>query len=96
MSLLNVHEVIGWTTCANLRCLQQLTRDHVVMTTSAHLRRFCSVECIGEGQQAWTETIYENAKTDGREAMEATIARVWKTEERITWAKEMRQQMGDV
>ena len=38
--------------CANRKCGRELTRDHVIMITTMHMRRFCSVECIAEGQRA--------------------------------------------
>lgn len=55
--MFNVHEVIGWFRCANLSCTAALHSDHVTLTTTTHVRRFCSVECIHEGQQAWHELI---------------------------------------
>lgn len=54
----NVHEVIGWFNCANLACTEQLRADHVTLTTTTQLRRFCSVECITEGQSAWDNFLY--------------------------------------
>jgi hypothetical protein len=60
MALFNIHEDIGWYRCANLNCRQPLGHDHVVLLTTAHLRRFCSVECIAAGQKAWQDAIYES------------------------------------
>lgn len=53
--LSNIHEIVGWHNCANMRCQAALSVDHVVMTTTAHMRRFCSVGCIAEGQEATDE-----------------------------------------
>lgn len=39
-------------TCANTRCGVVLDIDHVVLVTTVHMRRFCSVECITQGQEA--------------------------------------------
>lgn len=63
----NIHEEIGWFTCANLRCKRTLGRDHVTLVTTAHMRRFCSVLCITEGQRAWHERI---ASPDNPEVQE--------------------------
>jgi len=38
--------------CENTRCGRKLAVDHVTLVTTAHVRRFCCVECIHEGQQA--------------------------------------------
>lgn len=40
------------TTCANSRCRAPLPVDHVTLVTTRHVRRFCTVECIAEGQRA--------------------------------------------
>lgn len=47
--------------CANTRCRRPLGVDHVTMTTTVHLRRFCSVECIIDGFEAHREQIYAEA-----------------------------------
>jgi hypothetical protein len=57
MTIRNVHERIGWHNCANLRCRRQLSKDHVTLLTTTHMRRFCSVECIIEGQKAWYDQL---------------------------------------
>jgi len=57
MTIRNVHERIGWHNCANLRCRSQLSVDHVTLLTTVHMRRFCSVECIVEGQMAWLDQL---------------------------------------
>jgi hypothetical protein len=41
--------------CANPRCGRALGVDHVTMVTTTHVRRFCTVECITEGQQCAME-----------------------------------------
>lgn len=51
--IFNIHEVIGWFNCANLNCHKPLSTDHVTLTTTAHMRRFCCVPCIVEGETAW-------------------------------------------
>jgi hypothetical protein len=51
--------------CANARCRALLAADHVTLVTTAHVRRFCSVECIAEGQQAHHEAIAAAARGDG-------------------------------
>lgn len=38
--------------CANADCRAELERDHVTLITTLHVRRFCSVECIADGQRA--------------------------------------------
>ena len=48
-------------TCDNARCKRQLAVDHVTLITTAHVRRFCCVECIAEGQQAALDAIMEEA-----------------------------------
>lgn len=58
---IDVHDVIGWHRCANIDCLQELEVDHVVLLTTAHMRRFCSVECIGQGKEAWDDVIGRSA-----------------------------------
>jgi hypothetical protein len=45
--------------CANLRCGRPLGVDHVILLTTMHMRRFCSVECIHEGQEAAYEKAYQ-------------------------------------
>lgn len=49
----NVHEVIGWFNCANLRCRRPVGGDHVTLLTTAHMRRFCDVDCVAQGDQVW-------------------------------------------
>ncbi len=39
--------------CANPACIIKLSVDHVTLTTSAHVRRFCSVECIEPSRLAY-------------------------------------------
>lgn len=56
--IFNLHEVIGWFNCANLMCREPLRIDHVTLTTTTHLRRFCSVDCISEGREAWDNFLY--------------------------------------
>jgi len=53
MAVDNIHERIGWFNCANLNCRRRLEVDHVTLITTTHMRRFCSVDCIVEGQTAW-------------------------------------------
>lgn len=43
--------------CENKRCGRKLSVDHVTLVTTAHVRRFCCVECIHEGQQAFHDYI---------------------------------------
>ena len=38
--------------CANRMCRSSLKVDHVTLVTTGHVRRFCGVECITEGQEA--------------------------------------------
>lgn len=82
----NIHEEIGWFTCANLRCKRELGRDHVTLITTAHMRRFCSVLCITEGQAAWQDSLYQRfeqemrtraAATEDAAAAKAMIARIF-------------------
>jgi hypothetical protein len=47
----------GTVRCANAKCRQPLTVDHVTLITTAHVRRFCSVECIAEGHRAHLDAI---------------------------------------
>ena len=60
----NIHEVIGWFNCANLKCRKPLGQDHVTLLTTTHLRRFCDVECITEGKQAWNELVRHSGAGD--------------------------------
>lgn len=60
----NIHQWLGLDRCANARCQAELSTDHVTLTTTAHVRRFCCVEHIAEGQAAWNEVVYR-AQTDG-------------------------------
>lgn len=43
--------------CANVECRAKLERDHVTLITTLHVRRFCSVECIADGQRAHHDAI---------------------------------------
>lgn len=52
-NLRNIHQRVGWYTCANLACLQPVGRDHVTLTTTTQLRRFCNTYCLREGLDAW-------------------------------------------
>lgn len=36
-------------------CGKELHVDHVIMLTTKHMRRFCSVECIILGRNKWLE-----------------------------------------
>jgi len=38
-------------------CGLPLSADHVLLVTTAHLRRFCSVECVVEGHRQWMERL---------------------------------------
>jgi hypothetical protein len=52
----------GHAFCHNMNCQRPLTdRDPVVMITSAHIRWFCCVECIGEGNAAHIRAIVDEA-----------------------------------
>lgn len=57
----SIHQVIGWQHCANLRCRRPLQVDHVTLTTTTHIRRFCQVECVIDGFAAWHELIFSPA-----------------------------------
>jgi len=39
--------------CTNPSCREPLGTDHVLLVTTAHVRRFCSVECIEPSRQAF-------------------------------------------
>jgi hypothetical protein len=43
--------------CANSQCARPLGIDPVVLITTAHVRRFCCVECIAEGKRAADEAL---------------------------------------
>jgi hypothetical protein len=43
--------------CANSRCARPIGIDPVVLITTAHVRRFCCVECIAEGKRAADEAL---------------------------------------
>jgi hypothetical protein len=47
--------------CANIRCDRDLDVDHVTVTTTAHVRRFCSMHCVVEGFQAHQDQLYADA-----------------------------------
>jgi hypothetical protein len=75
----NIHDVIGFDRCANLDCLRELSDDPVMVSTTRHARRFCSVACVSPGEQAWQRTIHSNvlANEEGRpETMEETVRRL--------------------
>jgi len=67
----SIHERIGWFNCANLNCRRELGQDPVILITTAHMRRFCSVECITDGQAAWTQHTYDTADLTMDESYEA-------------------------
>jgi hypothetical protein len=64
MNYNNIHDLIGWGTCANLRCLADLEVDHVSLITTAHLRRFCSVACITEGHAVWLDALGHSVRDE--------------------------------
>ena len=66
----NIHNEVGWSNCANLRCRSPLDVDHVTLITTAHVRRFCSVECITEGQAAWHQRI---VSADSAESLDQVL-----------------------
>lgn len=43
--------------CANPNCGAELGVDHVTLITTAHIRRFCCVECIAAGNEANMQAI---------------------------------------
>jgi hypothetical protein len=49
----------GERNCDNSRCGRELAADHVTMTTTRHVRHFCSVECITEGNEATMQAAAE-------------------------------------
>ena len=49
--------------CANLLCAAPLDVDHVVLITTVHVRQFCSVECIHEGQEARYDALLRSSWT---------------------------------
>jgi hypothetical protein len=53
--------------CANLNCQKELKIDHVILLTTMHMRRFCSVECITEGQIAHYENLAQEVWQEGRQ-----------------------------
>ncbi|NHC47135.1 hypothetical protein [Motilibacter aurantiacus] len=52
--------------------------DPVTLLTTTHMRRFCSVECIAQGQQVWTEIIYSSTREDYGHGGDAAIQRAVK------------------
>lgn len=48
--------------CENPACDRPLRVDHVVLVTTKHVRRFCSVECIHESQQIHEQRIWESVR----------------------------------
>lgn len=67
--------------CANARCRARLNADHVTLVTTGHVRRFCTVECIHEGQQAHHDAIAAEVMAEeqgmtgtDRRAAEAVLA----------------------
>jgi hypothetical protein len=44
--------------CANPYCQAPLGADHVILLTTMHMRRFCTVECIAVGKKAHDEEIW--------------------------------------
>ena len=37
--------------CENPKCREELSADHVILVTTMHFRRFCSVECLEESHR---------------------------------------------
>lgn len=69
----NIHQWLGWDRCANARCQVELGVDHVTLTTTAHVRRFCCVEHIADGQDAWNEVL-QRSVLDDSDALAALAA----------------------
>ncbi|MFD1083452.1 hypothetical protein [Micromonospora andamanensis] len=57
--------------CANVECCEALGRDHVTLITTAHMRRFCSVECIAAGQRAHDLAVGQHARLRSKLMLEA-------------------------
>jgi hypothetical protein len=43
--------------CENPLCGELLTADHVLLATTCHVRRFCTVECIAESKMFHEDAI---------------------------------------
>ena len=62
--------------CTNPSCREPLGADHVLLVTTAHVRRFCSVECVEPSRQAFERArAAAYAETRG-EPVDAFIARL--------------------
>lgn len=57
--------------CSNLECCEALGRDHVTLITTAHVRRFCSVECVAAGQRAHQLALGQHARLRSKLMFEA-------------------------
>lgn len=57
--------------CANLECCEVVGRDHVTLITTAHMRRFCSVECITVGKRAHDLAVGQRARLYSKLLVEA-------------------------
>lgn len=85
MTMVNIHNLIGWDRCANLDCQRLLTDDPVILLTTGRLRRFCLVSCIQDGQNAWHHAIYESSYSpdEGLINIDKTIRRLWPIKKEI-------------
>jgi hypothetical protein len=57
--------------CANPLCVSSLSTDCVTLTTTFHVRRFCTVQCLIESFEIANETIWARSRydTDERNAL---------------------------
>jgi hypothetical protein len=63
--------------CTNPACRKPLGVDHVTLVTTAHVRRFCSVECIEPSRKAHDLALFNDAYLSAKrgESIEDAIAR---------------------
>jgi hypothetical protein len=73
-AMYSVHQRVGWFNCANLNCRKDVGQDHVTVTTTTQMRRFCCMECVGEGLEAWRQHIYASVDSEPPTDYEGDLA----------------------
>ena len=61
-------------TCANPACRTKLDVDHITLITTAHVRRFCSVECIEPSRLAHEDELLYAAYAERAERIREALA----------------------
>ena len=56
-----MEHINGMWICENKACKRSLDVDHVVVATTCHVRRFCSMECVVESFHNHMNCIYDES-----------------------------------